>query len=352
MPKLSPAVLKQVPIDKIDPNPFRNIDDFPPDEEKIEELMRSIEDSDFWEGLQGREVNGRIQLAFGIHRFLAAKRLGLTHLPILVREISDEMMLKLLANENLEALNHDFLHSLEAWQAVVGWFRSTKRVPNQAIDIATFLGWTRLQRQGSAVVQLNNSAAACHAAHQLIAGGHLALDDLADMTTSAARSIVERAQSRIEMLQKLGEKARRPVQEIERDKKRLANAARSVARDVRDGNLSQKDIRGEIDFRAVKDATAKEKVSPLFALWAKGLADSIHKIAVEDTLADKLEEIERALPMVTLEADKLALGRIDYALGSLEETTGKWRKRLKEPRGEKVVPFRMLSKSSDREESA
>ena len=68
----------------------------------------------------------------------------------------------------------------------------------------------------------------------------------------------------------------------------------------------------------MKTATEKQKQSPLFAAFAKEVADSIHKMLVDDRAAEKLAEMEKALPLVTLEEDRLALRRIDFALAEHE----------------------------------
>jgi hypothetical protein len=99
-------------------------------------------------------------------------------------------------------------------------------------------------------------------------------------SVSAAREIVERAQSRMEMLDKLGKMGNRPAAEIARDKRHVGTAARTVAKDVREGSINHRNIRSAIDYRAVnKSSTAKGKPSPLFAAFAKEVADGIHKRA-------------------------------------------------------------------------
>jgi hypothetical protein len=344
MNKLTPAQLVQVPISEIDPNPFRDLKRYPANEPKIETLMRSIDEEGFWEGLMGRKAGNRTQLPFGVHRFLAAKRLKLTHLPLLLREMSDEKMLRMMAHENLEDYNHDFLNQLEVWEATVKFKNACLQADSvQPIEVARFLGWTKKVSGTSDKDQANSKADACHAAHLLIQGGHLSHSDLVGLATEAARNLVERTQSRIEMLDRLGKKGGRPVSEIKADQKIVANAGRSVARDLREGNVAKKDIRTEIDYRAVKTATKKDKVSPLFAHYAKQVAESIHKMLVDDKVAERLAEVEKALPLVTLEEDERALRRMDFALAEHEDTTGKWRKRLA-VKGAKVIPFALLTK--------
>jgi hypothetical protein len=165
------------------------------------------------------------------------------------------------------------------------------------------------------------------------------------MTVRTAEDVVERIHSRIEMLDKLGKMGNRPAGEISRDQKHVANAGRQVAKDVREGKISQRNIRQEIDYRTVKSATAKGKPSPPFAAFAKDLAESIHKMLVNDLTAAKLSEMEKALPHVTMDEDFAALRRIDFALAEHGDTTATWRNRLA-PKGKKVVPFKLLRKEA------
>jgi hypothetical protein len=148
----------------------------------------------------------------------------------------------------------------------------------------------------------------------------------------------------MEMLDKLGKMGNRPAAEIARNKKLVGTAARTVAKDVREGSINHRNIRSAIDYRAVKSSTAKGKASPLFAAFSKEVADSIHKMLVSDNTSVRLSEMEKALPHVTMEEDHATLRRIDFALAEHGETTAKWRSRLL-PKGRPVVPFELLKKA-------
>jgi hypothetical protein len=148
----------------------------------------------------------------------------------------------------------------------------------------------------------------------------------------------------MEKLDKVGKTGDRPAAEIARDKKQVVTAARTVAKDVREGSINQRNIRTAIDYRAVKSSTAEGKASPLFAAFAKEVADSIDKMLVSDNTSVRLSEMVKALPHVALEEDHAALRRIDFALAEHGEMTAKWRSRLL-PKGRPVVPFKLLKKA-------
>jgi hypothetical protein len=90
-------------------------------------------------------------------------------------------------------------------------------------------------------------------------------------------------------------------------------------------------------------STTKGKASPLFAAFAKEVADSIDKMLVSDNTSVRLSEMVKALPHVTLEEDYAALRRIDFALAEHGELTSKWRSRLLPKRP--VVPLKLLKKA-------
>jgi ParB-like nuclease domain len=339
--RIAHATLSYVSLSSIDPNPFRDLKTHPFDERKLDALERSIEHVGLWEGLMGRRAGQGYQLAFGHHRLEAARRSKLTTVPLIIRDLTDEEMVGFMGRENMEDFNSDFLVMLASWEAAQKFLISTGTKTAQPLEIARLLGWTRIVGKQD---NLNNVASACNAATTLINAGHFARDDLSGMSVSAARQIVERAQSRMEKLDKLGKTSDRPAAEIARDKKHVVTAARTVAKDVREGSINQRNIRTAIDYRAVKSSTAKGKASPLFAAFAKEVADSIDKMLVSDNTSVRLSEMVKALPHVALEEDHAALRRIDFALAEHGEMTAKWRSRLL-PKGRPVVPFKLLKKA-------
>lgn len=338
------AALSHVALASIKPNPFRDLKNYPFNQRKLDALLRSIDDVGLWEGMIGRPVEDGYELAFGHHRWKAAQKKKFETVPLIVRRLTDQQMIEFMGRENLEDFNSDFLVQLNAWHAA----RQFKFPPDcgkrfQAIDLAILLGWT--QMKGS-TPQLNQTARACHAALVLIESGCIDRDDLADMTVNTALELVERTQARMEMLDKLGKMGNRPAAEIARDKRHVGGAAKTVAKDIREGKVASKNIRSEIDERAVKSAAAKGKASPLFAGFAKVVADNIHKMLVSDTVAERLEAIEKALPHVTMEEDRAALRRVDFALAEHVETSERWRGRLTR-KGQRVVPFKLLKKEEN-----
>ncbi len=54
-------------------NPFRRTEKYPISPEKVAALIESIESTGFWENIVGREVDGKLQIAYGHHRLAALR---------------------------------------------------------------------------------------------------------------------------------------------------------------------------------------------------------------------------------------------------------------------------------------
>jgi ParB-like chromosome segregation protein Spo0J len=275
------SAIVEVSLSVIDSNPFRQLDKYPYVERKVAALVRSYADVGMWEGVIARQQGNRYEIAFGHHRVEAARQAGLTVMPIIVRPLSDEQMLQFMGRENMEDYNADFLCMLETWEAAVVFVdrRGERRGKLQAIDIARILGWTELHKEGSDVrhkdphITLNRTAVSCSAAYALINAGHLAREDLRDLTVHNVREIVQNLQSRIEQLDKMARQTQRPVEEVEAAKEHLAKAAITTAEKVRDGEIATKDARATADAAAYQFARQANRPSPLFEVFRKNLAD-------------------------------------------------------------------------------
>lgn len=137
----------KIKVKNLLPNPFRNIDAYPIDREKIRQLRNSIKETGFWDNILGRLANGyfdvwneedgyvgkfsrdkkaidivegghpvrwewmgKVEIAYGHHRLVAIKEeLGEeTVVDIPVRNLSDEDMLRIMANENMQEWSTDW----------------------------------------------------------------------------------------------------------------------------------------------------------------------------------------------------------------------------------------------------
>jgi len=93
----------KVQIKDLKPNPFRDMKNYPINEEKVRSLTNSIKQTGFWDNILARKNNGNIEIAYGHHRLVVLKRLFKLDdfIDIPVRELDDPTMIRIMANENM-----------------------------------------------------------------------------------------------------------------------------------------------------------------------------------------------------------------------------------------------------------
>ena len=103
------------------PNPFRRSEKYPILKEKVEELVESIQTTGFWENIVGREVDGKLQVAYGHHRLEALKKVYpmTQEFDWRVRKLSDGTMVQMMARENSEAYKQNADVLLESIRATI-----------------------------------------------------------------------------------------------------------------------------------------------------------------------------------------------------------------------------------------
>ena len=109
------------------PNPFRDIKNYPINREKLENLKHSISETGFWDNILARKPSyaNYYEIAYGHHRLEALRELfpkGID-VEIPVKDLSDSLMLKIMANENLEQ-----------WSLSPGVIDETVRVTKSFLD--------------------------------------------------------------------------------------------------------------------------------------------------------------------------------------------------------------------------
>lgn len=324
------AHLQDVPVDSIDHNPFRNTGSYPFVGRKIEALQRSIDDVGLWEGIIARMNGDRYELAFGHHRFEAARRSNMTVIPLIIRDLTDEQMLGFMGRENMEDYNADFLAMLETWEAAWKWEVTTRDVTSpQAIEVARLLGWDIPRSDRPELQQMNRTAEACNAARKLIVDKHIDRADLVELTVNEAREICGRAQANIERIEKAGKALGTPAAHTAAAKKAVGKSVKTTARDSRDGVVAQKDLRGQVDVNAYKHANAsKTKDTPLFAIFGNSLANSLNKMLQTDKTHEKLLEVISAIPQVVSEDDKGVVRRLSFELYELADRAKGYGKKM------------------------
>lgn len=125
------------PIEAINPNPYQPRKSFDP--KKIEELAASLQASGVIQPLIVRKISTGYELIAGERRWRAALKAGLKEVPVVVKDVPDDQVLKLSLIENLQRedlnpieeagayrrLTEEFKLSQEAVADIVGKDRST-----------------------------------------------------------------------------------------------------------------------------------------------------------------------------------------------------------------------------------
>jgi hypothetical protein len=95
---------KKIVIKDLKPNPFRNIKEYPIDRNKVQTLIKSIKSTSFWDNILVREGSGGYEIAYGHHRLVALKEVykPTDEVQLQVRDLKDEEMLRIMAEENME----------------------------------------------------------------------------------------------------------------------------------------------------------------------------------------------------------------------------------------------------------
>jgi ParB family transcriptional regulator, chromosome partitioning protein len=124
---------RMVSIDLIDPNPNQPRQVMG----DLSELMASISEKGIIEPLVVRQKGERFQIVAGERRYQAAVQVGLTELPVVIREVDDREMLELALVENLQRKDLTPFEEAEALQSLVQRYGHTHE------DLARRLGKSR-----------------------------------------------------------------------------------------------------------------------------------------------------------------------------------------------------------------
>ena len=117
-------------LGKIKPNPFRYMDRYPIQRDKVEALKQSFRRTGFWENLVAREVKGHAEIAYGHHRLVALQEeMGpRAKVPLIIKDLDDGAMLQMMARENMDEWRTSAVVEQETVRAVVEAYAAGKIV--------------------------------------------------------------------------------------------------------------------------------------------------------------------------------------------------------------------------------
>jgi len=126
---------EQTAIDNIVPSPLQPRKHFA--EGQLDELIDSIRQHGIIQPLIVRKINGKMELIAGERRWRASKKLGLTTVPIRIREATDHEVLEMALIENIQRKD------LDPMEEAQGYIRLAKEFEMKQETIAKRVGKSR-----------------------------------------------------------------------------------------------------------------------------------------------------------------------------------------------------------------
>lgn len=301
--------VEMIPTKDLVSNPYRHIERYQFNEEKIEALLKSYENSGFWDGsIQGRlGAGGKVEIAFGHHRVEAAKRAKIPALGVVLADRSEADMLRMMGDENRAEFKHDAFIGVETIRAVIEAYARgeielepvSPKTRKDAIHVlpggntydlgtvARFLGWVKPSD--------NQATTACKTAfdaYQSTAateGAILTLEP-SERSEVAIKTVTDAAK----VARTSAIKANLSPAKVREAEKRAATEAAKEIKET--SGFKARGLAKSIGTRAVKDvASGKAKAPPPVELY---MAKLIEKCEKAEPYSDILTECRRLIPFV------------------------------------------------------
>jgi len=146
----SGRTIVNIDVHKIVPSPRQPRSEFA--QESLNELANSIKSQGIIEPILARVRGGKYELVAGERRFRAAKKAGLTVIPAIVKDFSDEESLEISLIENLQREDLNPMDEAEAYVRLSREFKLTqgeiaKRVGKDRSTITNMIRLTELPRE-------------------------------------------------------------------------------------------------------------------------------------------------------------------------------------------------------------
>jgi ParB family chromosome partitioning protein len=137
-------------VDEIRPNPYQPRKDF--DEETIKELASSIQEKGIIQPIVVRKGEIAYEIIAGERRWRAAQRVGLTRVPVIIKDVSDREALELTLVENLQREDLNPIEEATAYEQLIEDFGLThedisKRIGKERSTITNQLRLLKLPQE-------------------------------------------------------------------------------------------------------------------------------------------------------------------------------------------------------------
>ncbi len=318
----------RVKVKDIVPNKFRDMEHYPIQKDKITALRKSFQNTGVWPVILGRKSPddpSKIEIAFGHHRWVAMKEEfdATKTVEIHVSKFDDAMMLKLMANENLEEYGHKFGVTLETVRQTMKFLagEDCKWLDVNATRVRDFLGWklTRVEcgvrasrlisskAPGATPAAFNNlSVKGAETLASQIAAAQKQIE--ADKAEREARAEKAKTEAQAELIR------RTAADKAEREKKAAAQAIKQKVKAVTSGKESSGSIK-DLGY-TVRQSKPTPPKTPSES--SKELAKVIDGLLTDDKTTRWFKEIDDYRDQFS----DSAINRIASALIRLAERAG------------------------------
>jgi ParB family transcriptional regulator, chromosome partitioning protein len=140
----------EVDSDLLRPNKFQPRTHM--DDERIEELSRSIRSNGIIQPIVVRKVDSGYEIIAGERRWRAAQRLGLLKVPVVIRDVPEDRLLPIALIENIQREDLNPIEEAHAYRRLVDEFHLTQEQIADAVgrdrsSVANFLRLLRLPQE-------------------------------------------------------------------------------------------------------------------------------------------------------------------------------------------------------------
>jgi ParB family transcriptional regulator, chromosome partitioning protein len=267
------AYFQEIPVGSVTPNPRQPRQVF--DEESLEELTASIREVGLLQPVVVRQVlPGRYEIVMGERRWRACQLAGLAQIPAIVRETSDDDMLRNALIENLHREQLNPLEEAAAYQQLLDDFSATHE------ELARRVG--RSRPHISNTIRLLNLPAGVQkrVAAGVLSAGHaralLAVDDLQVQEELARRIVAEGLSVRaVEEIVALGAQDSKAPHQHQARPKPVAPALRDLADRLSDAFDTRVRVElGKRKGKIVVEFASVEDLERIVAAMAPGWAQT------------------------------------------------------------------------------
>jgi len=149
VPEVEKPLATDLLIDEISPNHLQPRNYF--DDKKLNDLMTSIKEHGVLQPVVVQKVDSGFELIVGERRWRASKKLGLTKIPAVIREVNDEQSLEIAIIENIHRQDLNPIEEAEAYARLSNEFALTQEMVAEKVGksraaVANILRLLKLSR--------------------------------------------------------------------------------------------------------------------------------------------------------------------------------------------------------------